>query len=200
MPAAVVGMISDYGHTFSDSDVEKMFYEYYCEVGITQRGPFLEMMMRDGRRDPNRQRTDNILNVMIAPYYHNLPHWVTFIICGLPGGYRDEIFADEYIWDHLLDTFGPDGSNELHRSRTLKILVNDGRVIDHWDEFCDAVIDLIYDHLYLHTYSLTCPRLPDPRPPKCALWPFNHRVNGVQIYRERPNLTVCGCNNHLDGY
>jgi hypothetical protein len=196
LPDVVVDVVTEYGHTFADSDVEQMFHEYYCEVGITQHGPMINVVDRNGKSSYEYTHYPwSKWHVLIVPYYCNIPHWVSYIIVGSGHVHDSSIVVDEHIWEHLLDTFGKDDPDGLHRSRTSKIIAVENSKIDQWDEFCDAIINLVYDHLYLRTYSMVCPRLPDPRRPKCTLWPFNHNVNGVQIYRERPSLIECGCNN-----
>ncbi len=210
MPSAMIAIISDYAHTFSDSDFAKLSNpdseQFTIEVDEFNR---VNSAFSTERFAPKFDGP--YISCDFIEYAGENNHWWTLFITFQPETTKSKkrksdvatimrrnwncIHIDEHIWDFLTDYFGENDDNYV--ARITKIwnefepnLGNSDHVPDTFMIWCKSMLRTIYYRLRNHPHTLVCPWEPDPRPKKCTRWPYFCHSS---LSRTRPLIADCGC-------
>ena len=164
IPAAVITIISNYAHTFSDSDFKAMVGKY--------PGNFIILM------DTKSTYASPFYNYTVSPQPYESTICYYIIMCLNPphklllciyythydeckrSHYDAVIHLNDHIWDNLNHNFDPSrGDYTAHMANfwmEFKPPPNFPipELFPHW---CSTFVDLIRDYVYRKSHNLTCP-------------------------------------------
>lgn len=177
MAAAIVGIISDYSHTFSDSDFERLFGKcedmfaldvshsgkVSCNCGSNKYSPIRDSPLISCIFTQMHQPSDDprpfVMDITYDPGNNGivLRNW-------------RQIYSNEHIWEFLQHHFGQDNDDYLERwvaiwqmfeppANKTKLTHEVPELFAAW---CNNLLKFIGDRLYNDSHTLVCPWMPDP--------------------------------------
>jgi hypothetical protein len=175
LPAAVLAIVSDYAHTFSDADFERLVY--------TDTKLFIVKMTNDAlayRFAGNRNGifTNDIpsMDWIFINHWHNImnPHaicnnWFDINLTYIDAHHQKffswgNIHFDKFAWEFLRHHFGRDTSDYAARRSAIwhgiKSLSNpdvNNPMPEMFNQWCDQMLETIGNELYNRPHTLVCP-------------------------------------------
>lgn len=179
-PAVVVAIISDYVHTFSDSDFERLIQTDRLSFMLRMNDNYHSYDFR-GRRSDTFELTKPSLDWVFIKDWMNIskPPDPSFRWLSIHMTYRDvssrefwswaDLYIDRFAWEFLQYHFGQDNDDYVARRTAIwrNLKSRDPDMINQMPEifftWCNQMLKVIGDELYNRPHTLVCPWSPDPK-------------------------------------
>lgn len=167
LPTAVITIISDYAHTFTDWSFDWLFQNGHgLSITTDSRGLIdYYVLTRDVFiHDPVDLQTISGFIGSKSGASHAAEINLILPIRLTNPKVNNRIVIDEHIWEYLQSNFSRDNNGgDSRRLATWRRFGIDHPMPELFIRFCDALLEFVADQLYSNLHVLTCPWVPDPR-------------------------------------